>query len=160
MSRDAIGETRKIVCSRKAMPENKTQMTDATVDAFLSRLTPEKRANEARVLDALFQEVTGFQPRLWGESIIGYGHYHYRYASGREGDFLATGFSPRKRAFSIYIMPGYADFDAILKRLGKHKTGRSCLYVNKLADIDTGALKELVCAGLDDLATQWPIKPT
>lgn len=97
---------------------------------------------------------------MWGEAIVGYGRYHYRYKSGREGDFLATGFAPRKSALSIYIMPGYADFGDILARLGKHKTGKSCLYVNKLADIDLEVLADLIRAGLCDLATHWSVEPT
>ncbi len=97
---------------------------------------------------------------MWGPSIVGYGRYHYRYKSGREGDFLATGFSPRKAAHSIYIMPGYADFTHILSRLGKHKLGKSCLYVNKLADIDLDVLAELIRAGLDDLEKTWSVDPT
>ncbi len=97
---------------------------------------------------------------MWGPSIVGYGRYHYRYKSGREGDFLATGFSPRKAALSIYIMPGYADFGDILSRLGKHKLGKSCLYVNKLADIDLDVLAELIRAGLEDLEKHWPVEPT
>jgi hypothetical protein len=88
---------------------------------------------------------------MWGPTMVGYGQYHYRYATGREGDFLATGFSPRKANLSIYIMPGYRDYGAILKRLGKHKTGKSCLYINKLADVDAGVLEELIRAGLKDL---------
>lgn len=97
---------------------------------------------------------------MWGPSIIGYGQYHYVYDSGRQGDFLATGFSPRKARHSIYIMPGYADFGDILARLGKHKMGKSCLYVNKLADIDLDVLAELIRAGLADLDKKWPIQPT
>ncbi len=112
------------------------------------------------MLDALFRKITRFEPVLWGPSIIGYGRYQYRYKSGREGAFLATGFSPRKAAHSIYIMPGYADFGHILSRLGKHKHGKSCLYVNKLADIDLEVLSELIRAGLDDLAQKWPVEPT
>ena len=96
---------------------------------------------------------------MWGPSIIGYGRYHYRYKSGREGDFLATGFSPRKANLSIYIMPGYQDYSEILNRLGKHKLGKSCLYVNKLADIDLEVLAELIRAGLQDLDRVWPVQP-
>jgi hypothetical protein len=97
---------------------------------------------------------------MWGPTIIGYGQYHYTYGSGRAGEFLATGFSPRKANLSIYILPGYADFGAILSRLGKHTIGKSCLYVNKLADIDLDVLEELIRAGLDDLGTRWPVLPT
>lgn len=96
---------------------------------------------------------------MWGPSIIGYGRYAYRTQSGREGEFLATGFSPRKAAHSIYIMPGYADFGPLLKRLGKHKSGRACLYINKLADVDEGVLAEVIRAGLDDLARLHEIHP-
>jgi hypothetical protein len=96
---------------------------------------------------------------MWGPTMIGYGQYHYRYDSGREGDFLATGFSPRKANLSIYILPGYADFGPILSRLGKHRTGKSCLYVNRLADIDLAVLEELIRAGLEDLGRRWPVTP-
>jgi len=139
------------------MAENKTQPTAADVSAFLNAVEHPTRRADALALDALFQEVTGWQPRLWGASIIGYGQYHYRYATGREGDFLATGFAPRKANLSIYIMPGYQDYSAILSRLGKHKTGKACLYVNKLADIDMDVLTELIRAGLDDLAQIYPV---
>ncbi|WP_425049405.1 DUF1801 domain-containing protein [Psychromarinibacter sp. S121] len=142
------------------MSENKTQATGAEVGDFLDTVEPERKRDEARRLDAIFREVTGFAPVMWGPSIVGYGRYHYVYKSGRKGDFLATGFSPRKAAHSIYIMPGYADFGEILGRLGKHKIGKSCLYVNKLADIDEDVLRELIRAGLADLATHWPVEPT
>ncbi|WP_171175937.1 DUF1801 domain-containing protein [Ruegeria sp. HKCCD8929] len=142
------------------MSNNKTVPTGADVGAFIDSVEPANKAADARKLDALFREVTGFQPLMWGPSIIGYGQYRYRYKSGREGDFLATGFSPRKSAHSIYIMPGYADFGDILARLGKHKIGKSCLYVNKLADIDMDALADLVRAGLRDLKTYWRVQPT
>ncbi|WP_299503402.1 DUF1801 domain-containing protein [uncultured Roseobacter sp.] len=136
-------------------------MTDAQdVPRFLNDVTPERRHREAAVLNALFQEVTGWQPRLWSGSILGYGTYDYTYASGRSGTFLATGFSPRKARLSVYIMPGYADFGHILTDLGKHKTGKSCLYINKLEDVDMQVLKTLIRAGLDDLATRWPVVPT
>lgn len=140
-----------------AEPPNKTQPTDADVAAFLHAVEHPTRRADALALDALFQEITGWQPRLWGPSIIGYGQYHYRYSSGLEGDFLATGFSPRKASLSIYIMPGYQDYGAILSRLGKHKSGKACLYVNKLADIDMTVLAELIRAGLDDLARTYPV---
>ncbi|TMV10145.1 DUF1801 domain-containing protein [Ruegeria sediminis] len=139
---------------------NKTVPTGADVHFFLAAVEPAGKAEDARKLDALFRQVTGFNPVMWGEAIVGYGTYHYRYKSGREGDFLATGFSPRKAAHSIYIMPGYADFEDILARLGKHKLGKSCLYVNKLADIDLDVLAELIVAGLKDLERHWPVQPT
>ena len=142
----------------RAMVENKTQANDGDVDAFLNGVVPDRRRLDAIRLNEIFREETGFDPVMWGGSIVGFGRYHYVYKSGREGDFLATGFSPRKAALSIYIMPGYADFGDIMDRLGKHRTGRSCLYVNKLADIDEAVLRELIRAGLRDLATHWPVE--
>ncbi|MBF9035031.1 DUF1801 domain-containing protein [Rhodobacterales bacterium HKCCE2091] len=138
---------------------NKTVATDVPVATFIDAIEPGRRRDECRRLDAILREVTGWTPRMWGPSIIAYGRYHYVYASGREGDFLATGFSPRKSALSVYITPGYADFGAILSRLGKHKTGKSCLYINKLDDVDTEVLAELIRAGLDDLSRRWPVHP-
>ncbi|KJZ18335.1 DUF1801 domain-containing protein [Loktanella sp. S4079] len=139
------------------MADNKTQPTYQDVAAFLAAVTPQRRREDAVVLDALFREVTGWTPCMWGSSIIGYGQYHYVYDSGREGDFLATGFSPRKANLVIYIMPGYADFGDLLGRLGKHKLGRSCLYINKLADVDLDVLATLIRAGLNDLQTRWTV---
>lgn len=130
------------------------------VETFLQDVTPERRQREAVVLDALFRKVTGWTPVLWSGGMLGYGSYAYTYKSGRSGTWLATGFAPRKAKLSIYIMPGYADFDAILARLGKHTKGKSCLYLNKLEDADEAVLVELIRAGLDDLATQWPVKPS
>lgn len=142
-----------------AQTPNKTQGTQADVTAFLESVDHPTRRADALALDRLFRDVTGFAPRMWGASIVGYGRYHYIYDSGREGDFLATGFSPRKANLSIYIMPGYADFGPILARLGKHKIGKSCLYLNRLSDVDVDALADLIRAGLSDLDAKWPVQP-
>ena len=142
------------------MAGNKTIATDADVGAFLGAVEPMRRREEGQRLDAIFRDVTGWAPRMWGPSIVGYGQYHYRYDSGREGDFLATGFSPRKAGPVIYILPGYADFSPILSRLGKHRLGKSCLYINRLDGVDEAALRELIRAGLDDLAGRWAIRAT
>ncbi|MQY43765.1 DUF1801 domain-containing protein [Epibacterium sp. SM1969] len=139
--------------------QNKTQPTDLDVQAFLAQVEPARRSDEAAQLLHLFSQATGFEPKIWGSSIIGFGRYHYTYASGREGAFLATGFAPRKARLSIYIMPGYQDYGALLARLGKHKLGKSCLYVNKLADIDLAVLSELIQRGLQDLNKIWPVHP-
>lgn len=130
------------------------------VATFLAAVTPERRHKEASVLDSLFREVTGWAPRLWSGGMLGYGTYDYTYASGRSGTFFATGFAPRKARLSVYIMPGYADFSALLAELGKHKTGKSCLYINKLEDVNLEVLKRLLRAGLDDLAARWPVTAT
>ena len=142
------------------MTENKTQPTTVSVSDFIAAVEHPTRRADAETLDAMFRRVTGWQPRMWGPTIIGYGQYHYTYESGRTGDFLATGFSPRKANLVLYIMPGYADFGHIMDRLGKHKLGKSCLYINKLADVDMGVVEELVQAGLDDLGSRWPVSAT
>lgn len=142
------------------MSGNKTQPSKTDVSHFIGGVAPASKRRDAEKLDQLFRAITGFQPVMWGPSIIGYGQYHYTYDSGRTGDFLATGFSPRKARHSIYIMPGYADYSDILARLGKHKMGKSCLYVNKLADINLDVLTELIRAGLSDLDKKWPVRPT
>jgi hypothetical protein len=143
------------------MAENKTQTLDASVADYLRAVEPERRREEGLALDVLFRDVTGWEPVLWGASptsaMIGYGRYDYQYKSGHSGSFFATGFSPRKAKLSIYIMPGYQDYGAILERLGKHALGKSCLYINKLDDVDTNVLRELVRAGLDDLGKMYPV---
>ncbi|MBS0123956.1 DUF1801 domain-containing protein [Thetidibacter halocola] len=142
------------------MADNVTRPTDASVAEFLASVEPSGRRNDALHLDTVFRRVSGWQPRLWGPSIIGYGRYDYRYASGRAGQYLATGFAPRKANMVVYIMPGYADFSAILPRLGPHRLGKSCLYLGSLSVIDEGVLAELISAGLDDLRRRWPVHPS
>jgi hypothetical protein len=139
---------------------NKTQPTSKDVAAFLDAIEHPTRRADAHTLHALFQSITGFAPRMWGPTIVGYGRYDYVYESGRSGSFLATGFSPRKANLSIYVMPGYQDYAAILSRLGKHKMGKSCLYINKLADVDRSVLEELIRAGLRDLSAKWTVHST
>ena len=139
------------------MAENKTQATSQSAEEFIAAIEPEKRRDEARILVDVFRKATGWEPVMWGPTIIGFGQYHYKYESGREGDFLATGFSPRKAKLSIYVMPGDTDYSEILSRLGKHGMGKSCLYINKLADIDLDVLGELVATGVRDLAKQFPV---
>ncbi len=141
------------------MAENKTKPTDQSPEAFLETIDHERRRAEAHELLAFFRKTTGWRAKMWGPSMIGFGRYHYVYASGREGDALATGFSPRKAAHSIYIMPGYVDLQPILDRLGKHKTGKACVYVAKLADIDIDVLRELVLAGLSELRARYEVYP-
>ena len=114
-----------------------------------------RRADAAELL-LLFTEATGFQPVMWGDNIVGFGQYHYRYDSGREGDWPITGFSPRKQNLSIYIMPGFSRYQTLLDKLGKHKHSVSCLYVNKLSDIDTATLKALVARSVKDMSELYP----
>lgn len=122
---------------------NKTQPGEHDLDAFLAGLD-ERRRDESDVLIDLMRQETGCEPVMWGSSIIGFGQYHYRYDSGREGDFMLVGFSPRKGKHSLYLMSGFDGADELLGRLGKHKTGKACLYVNKLGDIDLDVLRELI----------------
>ncbi len=122
---------------------------------FFSHIAPEKRTL-ARRLDQIFQDATGWSPKLWGK-LIGYGSYHYRYDSGREGDSLATGFGLRTRDISLHILPGYCDFPEIAERLGPHRRGRSCWYIKSLEIIDEIALNDLIQAGLDDLRSHYPV---
>jgi len=143
-----------------ASETNKTTETGADVAAFLGAVGHPVRRGDAAVLDAMFRRITGFSPRMWGPTIVGYGSYHYIYDSGREGDMCATGFSPRKTNLSLYIMPGYQDFGDLLARLGKHRTGAACLYINKLADVDMAVLEEIVRAGLAALNAKWPVQAT
>ena len=143
-----------------AAAENKTQPTDVSPGAFIAATEDPVRRADAEALDALFGKVTGWRPRMWGPSIIGYGQYHYRYESGREGDFLATGFSPRKANQVLYIMPGYGEMGDLLDRLGKHKLGKSCLYVTRLANVDMGVLEEIIRRGLDDLKGRYEVTGT
>lgn len=126
------------------MAEVKTRPTDRSVEAFLEGIEDEKKRRDSYTVLALMKQVTQLEPVMWGDSIIGFGSYHYRYASGREGDSPLTGFSPRKRDMTLYIMSGFDRYEALLAELGKHKTGKACLYIRKIEDIDLGVLKELV----------------
>ena len=126
------------------MAENKTQKTGASVDEFLALVENRTRREDGFRLLQMMQEVTGLEPEMWGPSMVGFGDYHYRYESGREGDIFLTGFSPRKQSLSLYIMAGFDAYEGLLSRLGKHRMGASCLYINKLADVDMDVLRELV----------------
>ena len=126
------------------MAELKTKENDQSVEAFLAGIEDAQKQADCRALVAIMQEATGAAPRMWGDSIVGFGHYHYKYASGREGDWFLTGFAPRKQNLTLYIMAGFDNYEALLGRLGKHTTGKSCLYVKRLADVDMPVLTELV----------------
>ena len=137
------------------MSDLKTRPTRASVDRFLASIEHPRRRADARTLLPLFERVTGSKARMWGESIVGFGEYHYVYASGREGDWPVTGFSPRKQNLSIYIMPGFSDYQDLLGKLGKHKHSVSCLYINKLDDIDPEVLEALIAASVSRMQTLY-----
>ena len=126
------------------MSDLKTQKTRQSVTRFLADIEHELRRKDCRAVVKIMREVTGKKPAMWGPSIIGFGSYHYRYASGREADWFLAGVSPRKQSLSIYIMSGFTGHTALMKKLGKHKTGAACLHVNKLEDIDLDVLAKLI----------------
>jgi hypothetical protein len=126
------------------MAELKTKPTDQSVESFLNGIPDEQKRADAFAIVKLMKQVTRAEPQMWGSSIVGFGRYHYKYASGHEGDAPLTGFSPRKQNLTLYLMLGADDYTDLLKKLGKHKTGKGCLYINRLADVDLPTLKELV----------------
>ena len=134
------------------MAENKTKPTETSVAQFLAAILDEQRRQDCQTLVDLMSKAAGAEPKLWGGNIIGFGQYHYVYESGREGDSLLTGFSPRKPDLVLYVSLGAsADNAALLEKLGKHKTGKGCLYVTHLADVDRGVLEELIRTSIADL---------
>ncbi|QCK16795.1 DUF1801 domain-containing protein [Mangrovivirga cuniculi] len=126
------------------MAELKTKPTNQSIEEFIDSIDHNKRKEDSKVLLEIMKEQTGLEPKIWGENIIGFGEYHYKYDSGREGDWFMTGFSPRKQNMSIYIMTGFSKYQDLLEKLGKHRTGSSCLYINKLEDIDIQVLTKLI----------------
>ncbi|HEX6203900.1 MAG TPA: DUF1801 domain-containing protein [Thermoanaerobaculia bacterium] len=136
------------------MSDLKTQPTAASVDDFLAALPAERRA-DCETLLSLLGRATGEPPRMWGPSIVGFGSYHYRYASGREGDWFLAGFSPRKKDLTVYVMAGFDGFEELLGRLGRHRLGKSCLYLRSLADVDLGVLEEMVGRSAREVARRY-----
>ena len=133
------------------MAENKTKASLASVGEFLAGIEDPKRRSDCMKIAAIMQELTGTEAKMWGDSIVGFGDYHYKYASGREGDWFLCGFSPRKRNLTLYIM-SYLEFHTdLLKNLGKFKNGKGCLYINKLEDIDETVLRTLITASIERL---------
>ncbi len=134
------------------MAELKTKPTDHDVKAFLNAIPDEKRRQDCFTILNLMQQVIGVEPKMWGDSIVGFGSYHYKYASGREGDWLLTGFSPRKQYLTLYIMAGFDEYDELMSKLGKYKTGKSCLYIKQIEDVDPDTLRELVKRSAEHIA--------
>ena len=126
------------------MAQNKTQRNDGDVMAYLESVKNKRRREDSLVVKALMEEVTGEPAEMWGSSIIGFGSYRYRYESGREGEFMLSGFAPRVQSLTLYIMGGHERYEALFAKLGKHRTGKSCLYINKLDDVDLDVLREII----------------
>ena len=114
------------------------------MDDYLNAVTPDKKRADSFVLKDMMARASGHAPKMWGESMVGFGSYHYKYESGREGDCFITGFAPRKQNLVVYVMPGFSEYSEMMERLGKHRTGKCCLYINKLADVELDVLEEIV----------------
>ena len=136
------------------MAEPKTKETAESVSAFLDKIADKSRREDCLAVVDIMRDVTKEEPKMWGSSIVGFGRYRYKYESGREGEWMITGFSPRKSDLTLYIMPGFEPFADLMKRLGKYKTGKSCLYIKKLADVDVDVLRELVTRSVKKMAAK------
>lgn len=133
-----------MVYKEVVMTGNKTTANDESVEQFLNAVEDEQKRQDSFTILELMKQVTGMEPKMWGTSIVGFGSYHYKYDSGREGDAILAGFSPRKQALTIYNMGGFEESDDLLKKLGKHTTGKGCLYIKRLDDVDLPTLKTLI----------------
>ncbi|MCO6357331.1 DUF1801 domain-containing protein [Roseivirga pacifica] len=138
-----------------AKNQNKTTENDASVDDFLNTVADEKKKAASFQVKAIMEEITREPAKMWGGSIVGFGTYHYKYDSGREGDFLKIGFSPRAQNLTLYIMPGFGRYEELMEKLGKYKTGKSCLYVKKMEDIDLDILKTLIKESYDYMTNKY-----
>ncbi|MFC7522734.1 DUF1801 domain-containing protein [Parapedobacter sp. GCM10030251] len=137
--------------------KNKTVETTASVVDFLDTLADDAKRKDSLRLTEIIKAETGFEPRMWGTSIIGFGSYHYHYDSGREGDAPLVGFSPRKNEFALYLAQDFEEREELLRQFGKHKTGKACIYVKKLADINEGILKRMIAASVNSTRKKYPV---
>lgn len=133
------------------MAEQKTKPTNESVKDFLNRIPEAERREDCFTVAKILEEITGEKPKMWGPSIVGFGSYRYKYASGREGDWPMSGFSPRKKDLTLYIMMGFERYPELMEKLGKHSVGKSCLYIKRLSDIHVPTLKKLIRIGIKDL---------
>lgn len=140
------------------MAENKTKPTKVSVTAFIKSIEDEQMRRDARKVAAMMREATGSRARMWGANIVGFGEYHYKYESGREGDFMIAGFSPRKQALTLYVIPGFKHFESLMSKLGKYKTGKSCLYIRRLSDVDEQVLKRLIVGSVKYMRKHYATK--
>jgi hypothetical protein len=135
----------------------KTKPTAVSPTAYLNAVADEQRRKDGKLLMKLMREITGERAKMWGPSIVGFGKYHYKYASGHEGEICLTGFSPRKQSLVLYLGPGLENAE-LMSRLGKHKRGKGCLYINKLDDVDLGVLRELIQSSVDEMRRRHPAR--
>ncbi len=134
------------------MAELKTRPNDASVEDFLNGVADEQKRQDCLTLVRIMKQATGEEPKMWGDAIVGFGTYYYKYASGREGDWMQVGFSPRKQNLTLYIMSGFSQYEELMKSLGKHSTGKSCLYIKRLEDVDMPTLEKLVQESVDHVS--------
>jgi hypothetical protein len=137
------------------MAELKTSKNKASVEDFLNAVEDKQKREDCREIQKMMQEITGEKPSMWGPSIVGFGSYHYKYETGREGDWFLEGFSPRKQNLTLYIMSGFKNYDALLGKLGKHSTGKSCLYIKRLSDIDKNVLKKMIIQSVEEVKNRY-----
>jgi hypothetical protein len=137
------------------MAELKTKKTVVSVEDFLAKVSPEKKRKDAIAICELMKKVTKLEPKMWGSSMVGFGDYHYKYESGHEGDSFLIGFSPRKQNFTLYVMLGIGNYEELLSKLGKHKTGKGCLYINTLDDIDVPTLQALIKRAFAEMTKKY-----
>lgn len=140
------------------MAENKTKPNKTSVTAFINSIGDQQRRRDVKKVAGMMREATGSRARMWGANIVGYGQYHYKYESGREGDFMVTGFSPRKQALTLYVIPGFKHFGSLMTKLGKYRTGKSCLYIKRLSDVDEKVLKRLIVASVKYMRNNYETK--
>ncbi|MCB0665505.1 MAG: DUF1801 domain-containing protein [Saprospiraceae bacterium] len=138
-----------------AKAKNKTVETKESVSEFIKTIPDDEKRTDSEKILKMMQNVSGVKPKMWGSSIVGFGNYHYKYASGREGDFMKMGFSPRKQNLTVYIMPGFDRYDELMGKLGKFKTGKSCLYIKKIEDVDWSVLEELCKQSYDYMTKKY-----
>ena len=137
------------------MAELKTKKTSASVAAYLNAITDKQKRSDCKAVARIMRDATGKRARMWGGSLVGYGSYDYKYASGREGTWFVCGFSPRAQNITIYIMPGFSGFKKLMIKLGKYKTGKSCLYIKKLEDVDQNTLGELITGSVKEMRRRY-----
>jgi flagellar biosynthesis regulator FlbT len=140
------------------MAENKTKETKASVEKFINSVKDKNIRADCNAIIKIMRSVTKKEPKMWGKSIVGFGSYHYKYASGREGNMCITGFSPRKQNLTVYLMPGFEKQTETLKKLGKYKTSKACLYFKSLKDIDVKILKEMIAHSVKEIKNLYPAK--
>lgn len=136
--------------------QNKTQLTEASVVEHLMQIDDAQKRADCFKIKEMMERIVGAPAQMWGTSIVGFGHYHYKYDSGREGDFMRSGFAARKANIVLYIMSGFSEYDSLLEKLGKHKHGKGCLYIKRLSDLDESALEEIITRSVAYMAQKYP----